>query len=632
MTQLAALLLLVLLALVVPLPVHAQCPPGTVAAPASFDNIIQPALAVDTNPSADVVEVFLTAREAMVDYGTGNQTLAWTYNGVVPGPTIEAEVGNTLIVNFCNNLPDETTIHWHGIETPANMDGSNISQLSVPPGGTFRYELPLLVAGTFWYHPHIRTDSQLERGLHALLIVRDPVEDTALGLPTREHLFVLDDTLLDASGQVVPPRTSGGDRATVALEILNGREGSIPLLNGVSRPRLSMETGVPHRIRILDAANSRIMRMGFVDTVMWRIGGDQGLLERPIEIQPPLSDSPTGAPSGEPGFSDPNPSTGLFITPGERADVVLSFSGSGSRAFLWHDTRRGRHSVEFASDGVCPEGGRLCREGVSLAHNLPDGTLPWLVFAQIDLFGANATTYTPPAELRTIQRIDTTGATALPLILGHTFPNFNNGELAAFIQGPGKPFELVTPEDAHQVRAGGTYVWEVRNLTDGLHNFHLHGWSFQKIETEWVDLDDPGREKLRGAGPLPGEQGHPAPARALRHRHWPELDYLALRRHLHRHRPLGSGGGGGQSAHGPALRRLAHPLPHPGALRRRHDELFRGLQLRTRAKITTHSWTPIHPVWLRCSSVIYLDIIHFSHLAIRAPRRPRMGIYSCPDP
>ena len=376
MTQLATLMLLVLLALVVPLPVYAQCPPGTVAAPASFETIIQPALAVDTNPSADVVEVFLTAREAMVDYGSGNQTPVWTYNGVVPGPTIEADVGNTLIVHFCNNLPDETTIHWHGIETPANMDGSNISQLSVPPGGTFRYELPLLVAGTFWYHPHIRTDSQVERGLHALLIVRDPVEDTALGLPTREHLFVLDDTLLDASGQVVPPRTSGGDRETVALEILNGREGSIPLLNGVSRPILTMESGVPHRIRILNAANSRIMRMGFVDHVMWRIGGDQGLLERPIEIQPPLADTPTGAPSSEPGFSDPNPSTGLFITPGERADVVFVPTGSVPLAFLWHDTRRGRHSVEFHPDATCPPEGRLCRQGVSLAHNTPDGTLP----------------------------------------------------------------------------------------------------------------------------------------------------------------------------------------------------------------------------------------------------------------
>ena len=501
MTKLATLMFLVLLALVVPLPVYAQCPPGAVAAPASFETIIRPALAVDTNPSADVVEVFLTAREAVVDYGTGNQTPVWTYNGVVPGPTIEADVGNTLIVNFCNDLPDETTIHWHGIETPANMDGSDISQLTVPPGGTFRYEFPLLVAGTFWYHPHIRTERQVERGLHALLIVRDPVEDTALELPTREHLFVLDDVML-ASGLVVEP-FADESREAVALEILNGREGSIPLLNGVTRPLLTMERGVPHRIRILNAANSRIMRMSVPEHQFWRIGGDQGLLERPIELPPALADTSTGAPSDEPGFSDPNPSTGLFISPGERADIVFVPTGSGSLAFIWHDTRRGRHSVSFASDGVCPPEGRLCRGGVSLAHNTPDGTLPWIVYAQIGLFGENAPTWTPPAELRTIQRIGTTGAPVLSLTMGHTFPNINTGKLVAFIQGPGKPFPLVTPEDAHDVRAGGTYVWEVKNLTDELHNFHQHGFSFQKIETEYVDLDDPGNPFKNFVAPAP---------------------------------------------------------------------------------------------------------------------------------
>ncbi len=56
------------------------------------------------------------------------------------------------------------------------------------------------------------------------------------------------------------------------------------------------------------------------------------------------------------------------------------------------------------------------------------------------------------------------------------------------------------------------------------------------------------------------------------------------------------------------------------------------LALRARAKITSHFGTPIHPVWLRCSSVIYLDIIHFSRLARRTPRRPKMRTYSCADP
>ena len=87
------------------------------------------------------------------------------------------------------------------------------------------------------------------------------------------------------------------------------------------------------------------------------------------------------------------------------------------------------------------------------------------------------------------------------------------------------------------------------------------------------------------------------------------------------------------------LERIAQGLP--GLITAVEEELYQvgsaarfvsKPTLRARAKITTHSWTPIHPVWLRCSSVIYLDIIHFSRLARRAPRRPRMGIYSCPDP
>ena len=59
------------------------------------------------------------------------------------------------------------------------------------------------------------------------------------------------------------------------------------------------------------------------------------------------------------------------------------------------------------------------------------------------------------------------------------------------IQAPGKPFPALTPGDVHTVSAGGTYVWEVKNLTGGHHNFHTHGWSFQHLETEFVDLSDP---------------------------------------------------------------------------------------------------------------------------------------------
>ena len=260
------------------------CDPGTIAAPASFDGAIRPALAEDVDPAEGVVEVYLTAREAEWGFGIGSDTQVWTYNGVLPGPTIEAGVGDTLIVHLCNDLPEDTTIHWHGVETPADMDGSHIAQLTVPPGGSFRYEFPLLRAGTFWYHPHVRTHVAVEHGLYGLLIVRDPAEDRALDLPEREHLVVLDDVLLDPDGEIHEPFT--GSREDVALEMLNGREGPLLLLNGVNQPTLTMEKGVPHRVRVLNAANARFQRVSVPDHPFWRIGGDQGLLEAPIRLEP----------------------------------------------------------------------------------------------------------------------------------------------------------------------------------------------------------------------------------------------------------------------------------------------------------------------------------------------------------
>ena len=109
---------------------------------------ISPKVAKDLNPDPDVVEIVMTASERSVRLGLDKRVRMWTYNGGTPGPTIEAKVGDTLIVHFHNDLPESTTIHWHGLEVPANMDGSNISQGAVPPNGYFRYEFKLLRAAT----------------------------------------------------------------------------------------------------------------------------------------------------------------------------------------------------------------------------------------------------------------------------------------------------------------------------------------------------------------------------------------------------------------------------------------------------------------------------------------------------
>ena len=87
-------------------------------------------------PAADgsVVQVDLDAREVDWEFTPGRLTQAWAFNGQVPGPTIEARVGDVLEVRFTNRLPEATTIHWHGLQIPAAMDGTDMVQRPITPG------------------------------------------------------------------------------------------------------------------------------------------------------------------------------------------------------------------------------------------------------------------------------------------------------------------------------------------------------------------------------------------------------------------------------------------------------------------------------------------------------------------
>ncbi len=77
------------------------------------------------------------------------------------------KLGDRVTVHFRNELPEPTTLHWHGIKVPALHDGSNVSQMAVDPGESFTYEFTFTEAGTFWFHPHLSADEQIERGLRA---------------------------------------------------------------------------------------------------------------------------------------------------------------------------------------------------------------------------------------------------------------------------------------------------------------------------------------------------------------------------------------------------------------------------------------------------------------------------------
>jgi FtsP/CotA-like multicopper oxidase with cupredoxin domain len=225
-------------------------------------------------PDADrsVVEVDLEAREVDWEFTPGRVTRAWGFNGQIPGPTIEARVGDVLEVRLTNRLPEPTVIHWHGLQVPAAMDGTDMVQRRVAPGETFTYRFKLPDAGTFWYHPHMNETVQLERGLYGAIVVRGPDEPQL----DAERVLVLDDTQLDRKGQIKPPGWW--------IERHDGRQGSTRLVNGKKEPELTIAAGQVERWRIVNAASARYVRLSIGGRPFTILGTDGGLIDAPITV------------------------------------------------------------------------------------------------------------------------------------------------------------------------------------------------------------------------------------------------------------------------------------------------------------------------------------------------------------
>jgi FtsP/CotA-like multicopper oxidase with cupredoxin domain len=121
----------------------------------------------------DGVKVFhLVAGEVEHEFLPGLKAKCWGYNGQVHGPVIEAVEGERIRVYVTNRLPEPTTVHWHGVLLPNGMDGvAGLTQKSIAPGETFKYELTLRQAGTVMYHPHHDEMTQMALGMTGMIVI-----------------------------------------------------------------------------------------------------------------------------------------------------------------------------------------------------------------------------------------------------------------------------------------------------------------------------------------------------------------------------------------------------------------------------------------------------------------------------
>jgi FtsP/CotA-like multicopper oxidase with cupredoxin domain len=142
-----------------------------------------------------VITRTVTAKPVTLDLG-GPIVQTWAYGDEAPGELVRATAGDLLRVTLDNQLPAETTIHWHGVATANEADGvPDLTQDPVAPGATFEYRFRVPDPGTYFFHPHVGV--QLDRGLYAPLVVDDPGDP---GDHDLEWVVVLDDWL-DGTGR-----------------------------------------------------------------------------------------------------------------------------------------------------------------------------------------------------------------------------------------------------------------------------------------------------------------------------------------------------------------------------------------------------------------------------------------------
>ncbi|MCA9602685.1 MAG: copper oxidase, partial [Myxococcales bacterium] len=146
---------------------------GPRALPAGQPNVVTPNGATLPWKTVRGVKVGHLVAEAFEhEFAPGLKAECWGYNGLTPGPTIEAVEGDRVRIYVTNRLPEPTTVHWHGIILPNGMDGvAGLTQKPIPPGQTFKYEFTFRHAGTFMYHPHYDEMTQMALGMAGMLIV-----------------------------------------------------------------------------------------------------------------------------------------------------------------------------------------------------------------------------------------------------------------------------------------------------------------------------------------------------------------------------------------------------------------------------------------------------------------------------
>lgn len=342
----------------------------------------------------------------------------WLYNGQLPGPQIQAYEGDEVEITFVNNLPEPTTIHWHGMPVPSEQDGN--PQNSVAPGEqrVYKFSLPEGSAGTYWYHPHPhgKTAMQVARGLAGTFVVKSRT-DPLQALP--EQYWMISDLRLNHQAEI-PPNTM--------MDWMDGREGQFVLINGQRNP--AIRVGTATRVRIWNSCAARYLQLEIPGCQWQLLGTDGGLLE---QAQPPVDT--------------------LFLAPAERVEVLITAPEDMQTPLISRYYDRAKMMMREAPTDML------------LAHvSVQKQATPVL-----------------PAVLKKFEALEQPVASKYVEFSEHDMPHdmgqgMSDNMMQNMFLVNGKSFDMQRVD--LRSRVGDVEEWHIYNNSHMDHPFHLHGTQF----------------------------------------------------------------------------------------------------------------------------------------------------------
>jgi blue copper oxidase len=415
--------------------------------------VAQNALNIPTTLSG--TNINLTLQNGTTPFLSGQVTTTMGANGNILGPTLILNQGDFVNFNVTNQLADTTTIHWHGLHVSSENDGG--PHTTITPNTTWSPSFTIMdKAATYWYHPHLHhhTDKHVSKGIAGMIIVKDNDEDT-LPLPRTygvdDFPIVIQTKDFDASNQIV----------------VHSNSDDVVMVNATIDPFLNVPSQVV-RYRVLNGSSQRTFNLGLSNNQsFFQIASDGGLLSSPVTL------------------------TRLLISPGERAEILIDFSGmNGQTSYLKSYASELQNGIYGATNPGMGAGMTMNGYNPNPLNGTDFNILQFIVGGQtttpITSIPTNLTTVTPiPQGNSNITRT----LTFSPVTMG---PNQLNGDF--LINGATMDLNVIN----YTIPFNNTELWELINQSGISHPFHIHDVQFYILSRNGVapPVNEQGRKDV----------------------------------------------------------------------------------------------------------------------------------------